>query len=104
LAIDSLREEWAAKPVGFVSYGGIGGGLRAVEQLRLVFAELHAVTVRDTVSFHNANSLIDPGGHITDPQTATGAASAMDVLLNRLIWWGTTLREARKGSPYFLAA
>lgn len=52
-SIDSLRDEWKAKPVGFVSYGGIGGGLRAVEALRLVFAELHAVTVRDTVSFHN---------------------------------------------------
>src|SRR5271165_2393581 len=36
-AIDWHSREWRAKPVGFVSYGGIGGGLRAVEQLRLVF-------------------------------------------------------------------
>lgn len=32
--IDSFYTEWQAKPVGFVSYGGISGGLRAVEQLR----------------------------------------------------------------------
>src|SRR5262245_18097582 len=51
-ASDWHFKEWRAKPVGFVSYGGISGGLRAVEQLRQVFAELHAVTVRDTVSFH----------------------------------------------------
>lgn len=47
------RDPWRAKPVGFVSYGGVSGGLRAVEQLRLVFAELHAVTVRDTVSLRD---------------------------------------------------
>src|SRR5689334_20020364 len=54
-AIDWHFTQWQAKPVGFVSYGGVSGGLRAVEHLRQVFAELHAVTVRDTVSFHNAH-------------------------------------------------
>ena len=52
--IDWHGPQWHVKPVGFVSYGGISGGLRAVEQLRLVFAELHAVGIRDTVSFHSA--------------------------------------------------
>ncbi|MGH9095600.1 MAG: NADPH-dependent FMN reductase, partial [Acidimicrobiales bacterium] len=37
------HSEWQAKPVAFVSYGGMAGGLRAVEQLRQVCAELHAV-------------------------------------------------------------
>jgi len=57
--IDSSGAEWHAKPVAFVSYGGASGGLRAVEQLRLVFAELHAVTIRDSVSFpvHGSNSM-----------------------------------------------
>jgi len=40
--IASIGSEWHAKPVAFISYGGVSGGLRAVEQLRLVFAELHA--------------------------------------------------------------
>ena len=48
-AIDQYNVEWRAKPVAFVSYGGISGGLRAVEHLRNVFAELHAVTVRTAV-------------------------------------------------------
>src|SRR5690606_27212247 len=39
-AIDLGYSEWHAKPVGFVSYGGMSGGLRAVEQLRQVFSEL----------------------------------------------------------------
>jgi NAD(P)H-dependent FMN reductase len=33
-AIDMAYGEWNAKPVAFVSYGGISGGLRAVEALR----------------------------------------------------------------------
>jgi NAD(P)H-dependent FMN reductase len=37
LAIDSVMPEWRAKPVALVSYGGISGGLRAIEQLRLVY-------------------------------------------------------------------
>ena len=38
-AIDFLFAEWNNKAAGFVSYGGIGGA-RAVEQLRLVLAEV----------------------------------------------------------------
>jgi NAD(P)H-dependent FMN reductase len=53
-AIDLVYAQWNAKPVAFVSYGGMAGGLRAVEQLRQIFAELHAVNVRNTVSFHMA--------------------------------------------------
>jgi NAD(P)H-dependent FMN reductase len=51
-AIDYGGAEWHAKPVGFVSYGGTSRGMIAADHLRGVFAELHAVTVRDTVSFN----------------------------------------------------
>jgi NAD(P)H-dependent FMN reductase len=40
--------EWNNKVAGFVSYGGVGG-VRAVEQLRLVIAELKVATVRTQV-------------------------------------------------------
>src|ERR671917_2289865 len=70
-AIDSVSREWRAKPVGFVCYGGLSGGLRAVEQLRLVFAELHTVTVRETVSFHGAHQRFDEHGVPTNPTRST---------------------------------
>jgi NAD(P)H-dependent FMN reductase len=95
-AIDLYREQWQAKPVGFVSYGGMGGGLRAVEQLRLVFAELHAVTVRDSVSFHNAWDRFDESGRPID-EGCNGAAKGM---LNQLDWWARALRTARAAEPY----
>ena len=96
-AVDSLRSEWFAKPVAFVSYGGISGGLRAVEALRLVFAELHAVTVRETVSFPLACEQFDGDGLRKDPAAATEAATR---LLEQLSWWASTLRTGRASRAY----
>ncbi|MFJ8507838.1 NADPH-dependent FMN reductase [Streptomyces avermitilis] len=95
--IDWHYAEWRAKPVAFVSYGGISGGLRAVEHLRQVFAELHAVTVRDTVSFHGASAAFDEGGRPHDP---AGPSAAAKVMLDQLVWWAQALREAKRARPY----
>ena len=95
-AIDAFRDEWKAKPVGLVSYGGISGGLRAVEALRPVFAELHAVTIRETVSFHQARERFDEDGEPKDPMADTAATRLFD----QLGWWGHTLREAKRRRPY----
>jgi NAD(P)H-dependent FMN reductase len=96
-AIDLARREWAAKPVAFVSYGGLSGGLRAVEQLRQVFAELHAVTIRDTVSFHMTHSAFDADGRAIDE---AGPSAAAKQLLDQLAWWALALREARALRPF----
>jgi NAD(P)H-dependent FMN reductase len=95
--IDSYGEEWHAKPVAFVSYGGISGGLRAVEQLRLVFAELHAVTVRDSVSFAGAWEQFDSSGALRNPDRFERSMNAM---LRRLHWWAVSLAHARSVRPY----
>ncbi|HVO58225.1 MAG TPA: NAD(P)H-dependent oxidoreductase [Dongiaceae bacterium] len=98
--IDAVGEEWHAKPVAFVSYGGISGGLRAVEQLRLVFAELHAVTIRDSVSFASAWEQWD-AGVLKHPERPERQMAAM---LKRLAWWAETLRMGRTTNPYSSAA
>ncbi|WP_306370871.1 NADPH-dependent FMN reductase [Nocardiopsis sp. CC223A] len=97
-AIDSARREWFGKAAGFVSYGGMSGGLRAIEQLRTVFSELHVATIRDTVSLHNAGALFDPDGS-PRPEMA-GADAAAELLLDELAWWALALREARRHRPY----
>ncbi|MBC9728297.1 NADPH-dependent FMN reductase [Streptomyces sp. TRM68367] len=95
--IDWHFNEWRAKPVGLVSYGGVSGGLRAAEHLRQVFAELHAVTVRDTVSFHNAGASFDDEGRLKDP---SGPQAAAKTMLDQLVWWGRALLEAKVARPY----
>lgn len=95
--IDMAKHEWQSKPVGFVSYGGMAGGLRAVEHLRLVFAELHSVTLRDTVSIANPWSRFDADGELTDPREPE---TAMARLLAHAAWWAGALKNARASHPY----
>jgi NAD(P)H-dependent FMN reductase len=99
--IDSAGEEWYAKPVAFVSYGGVSGGLRAVEQLRQVFAELHVVSIRDSVSFQNAWQTFDSNGCPAEPERCSAQMSRM---LAKLHWWAIALRTAREKCPYSTAA
>ncbi|MBF0688205.1 MAG: NAD(P)H-dependent oxidoreductase [Cellulomonas sp.] len=92
IAIDSAYDQWRGKTVAFASYGGTAGGARAVEQLRPVFAEVHAHTVRDQVVLPNIWELIDDEG-VLDASRAEAPAKAM---LEQLVWWGTALRTARQ--------
>ncbi|HWU98130.1 MAG TPA: NAD(P)H-dependent oxidoreductase [Oxalicibacterium sp.] len=95
--IDSAYGVWQAKPVGFVSYGGLSGGVRAVEQLRQVFAEVHATTVRNTVSFMNAWEQFDRDGNLHDTDRAE---QSMTMMLTQLHWWATALKQARSVQSY----
>jgi NAD(P)H-dependent FMN reductase len=99
--IDWFKDEWQAKPAGFVSYGGMAGGQRAVEHLRQVFAELHTVTVRATLSFPMAWERFAEDG---SPRDEEGANAAAKGLLRQLEWWADALREARARVPYASAA
>ncbi|MBX2833048.1 MAG: NAD(P)H-dependent oxidoreductase [Rhodospirillales bacterium] len=92
LLIDAAKAQWKRKPLAFVSYGGMSGGLRAVEQLRLVFAELHVVTMRDVVSFANAWDRFDDTGNPIDEKSTNAALHHMTTDLK---WWADALREAR---------
>jgi NAD(P)H-dependent FMN reductase len=96
-AIDWYLAEWQAKPVGFVSYGGLAGGLRAVEHLRLIFAETGATTLRKVISFHNYWEQFDAQGNWPkDPESANAAVKTQ---LDQLVWWARALRNARTKIP-----
>jgi len=96
-AIDYFQLEWHAKPIGFVSYGGVAGGQRAVEQLRQVFCETHSMTVRNTIAFARYWELFDDNGEPFDSHSADSAATTM---LDQIAWWGSVLRTARADTPY----
>lgn len=91
-AIDWFTSEWAATPVGFVSYGGRTGGVEAVEQLRTVFVELNTMTIRNVLSFPDFWEHFDGHGAPTDP---AGSAAAATAFYDQLTWWARALRSAR---------
>ncbi len=88
-AIDHLYTEWHDKSAGFVGYG-THGGTRAVEQLRLVMAELQVADVRAQVSlslftdFDGAE--LTPGSH---------QAGALDTTLDQVVRWADALAPLR---------
>ncbi len=75
-AIDYLYTEWAYKPVGFVSYGGISGGLRAVQDLKSVVTTMNLFPLPAGVALpYVANSIVD--GELNAPDLAEGSAKKM---------------------------
>ncbi|QSB05388.1 NADPH-dependent FMN reductase [Natronoglycomyces albus] len=97
IAIDHFNAEWHAKPVGLISYGGMAGGQRAAEGLRLVFPELNAITIRNTLSFNNFWEKFDEQGNPVDAEAANTAAKGF---LDQLCWWATTLKSGRDHQPF----
>ena len=49
-ALDYLVAEWAYKPVGLVSYGGVAGGMRSANMLRPVLTTLRMFPVGESVA------------------------------------------------------
>ncbi|MEK7561666.1 MAG: NADPH-dependent FMN reductase [Patescibacteria group bacterium] len=60
-ALDWVGPPWKDKPVGLVSYGGISGGTRAVEQLRSITIELGLINVANAIHFPSFAKAFESG-------------------------------------------
>ncbi len=90
-ALDFLNAEWNKKPIAFVSYGAVSGGIRAVEQLRLVAIELKMVPIQPQISITSIWAAIDDKGNIK-PENLNGDPLK---LTEELLWWAKVLKDAR---------
>lgn len=90
MTLDMLYSEYFKKPVGFCGVSnGILGGVRAVEQLRLVAIELHMVPIREAIYFSMVESLFDEEGEIKDKSYY----ERVQTFLNELVWYAEKLRS-----------
>lgn len=89
-AIDFLFKEWNNKVAGFVSYGS-AGGVRAVEQLRQVMAELKVATVRQQIQL----SLFTDFENFVKFKPASFYEKAANTMLDEVIAWGNALKTLR---------
>lgn len=83
-ALDYLHHEWTDKPVGFLGYGGIGAGTRAIQQLKQVVTTLRMVPVFEAVNVPFAPRALDESGQVTPDPAREAAARAMLDELARL--------------------
>ena len=80
-ALDYLNREWAYKPVGLVSYGGISGGLRAVQALKPVLAALRMVPVVDAVTIPMVRTMLRDDEFEPTDIVAASAKTMLDELV-----------------------
>lgn len=94
-AIDWHYTEWMFKAATVLPYG-VQGGILAAEHLRAVLAELHVVTTRRCVALRQPWNDVDDQRYLP----ADGVEPAFDQALTELLWWGETLRTARRERPF----
>lgn len=90
-ALDYLVHEWAYKPVGFVSYGGLAGGTRAVQMAKQIVTALKMMPIPEGVILPYFTQLIDAGTFMATESHRKGA----DLMLNELLKWSEALKPLR---------
>jgi NAD(P)H-dependent FMN reductase len=94
-AIDYLNQEWAYKPLGFVSYGGVAAGTRAVQMLKQVVSALKMVPMADAVHIPFVAQFLDDQRVLQPNDVMEGAATALLSELSRWTLATGTLRGPR---------
>ncbi|HEX5557815.1 MAG TPA: NAD(P)H-dependent oxidoreductase [Gaiellales bacterium] len=80
-AIDFLHQEWHDKPVGFVSYGGVAAGTRAVQMTKQIVSALKMLPVYEAVYIPFVASRIEDGRFHPSDVTEKAAGALLDELL-----------------------
>ena len=91
-AIDYLSQEWQYKAAGFVSYGGVAGGTRAVQALKPVLDILKMTAIPEAVVIPAFSQYLDDEERFCPSEQVESAARTM---LNELIRWSAALSTLR---------
>lgn len=95
-ALDFVFQEWGHKPVGFVSYGGVSAGTRAMQMVKQVVSALRMVPVTDAVTIPFVRTLLADGGTLQPTELLNTSAQTMLEELARL---AAALRPLRTPDP-----
>jgi NAD(P)H-dependent FMN reductase len=96
-ALDHLYVEWNYKAAGFVSYGGVSGGLRSVQMTKQIATTLKMVPLVEAVAIPFYTQFLDKATLRFDPgETHEKSATTM---LNELVRWTDALKVLRPPAP-----
>jgi len=91
-AFDFLFHEWHYKPVGFVSYGGISGGIRSVQMLKQVVTALKMMPLMEAVNIPFFSKHLNTEG-IFIPDDVLH--KSLETMLHELVKWSEALQTIR---------
>lgn len=91
-AVDFLYQEWVAKPLSFISYGGMAGGARSTQMMKQVVTTLNMVPIADTIHIPYITKHIANGKFLSDDHINKATIS----MLRKLAVWSKYGKEIRK--------
>lgn len=92
-ALTYLVREWAYKPVGFVSYGGISGGIRGVQMTKQILTTFKMFPIYEAVVLPNVSGFLNDEGQFVAQEIHETSAKAMLDELVRVEGALSTLRS-----------
>jgi NAD(P)H-dependent FMN reductase len=96
-ALDYLNQEWAYKPVGFVSYGGVSGGTRSVQMTKQIVTALKMMPMFEAVTIPFFSQYVDKASGKFAPGKVQEDAST--VMLDELLKWAEAMKGMRGKGP-----
>jgi len=91
-ALDTVYHEWTYKPIGFVSYGGVSGGMRAVQTAKLMVTGFKMMPMIEAVNIPFFSQLMDAGVFKSNEVHDKAAP----VMLDELLRWANALKILRQ--------
>lgn len=91
-AIDYLSAEWSYKPAGFLSYGGVSAGLRAVQSEKLLLTTVKIMPIPESVAIPAFAQHLAEDGKLQPTEMMRDSAK---VMLNELFRWSEALKPMR---------
>ncbi|MEO8748735.1 MAG: NAD(P)H-dependent oxidoreductase [Rhodanobacter sp.] len=92
-ALDFVYKEWNYKPCGFVSYGGVSGGLRAVQAVKMQITTVKMMPMVEGVMIPMAGSQITDEDKFQSNELIDKSAVT---LLDELRYWTDGLKSMRE--------
>lgn len=92
-ALQYLVHEWAYKPLGFCSYGGVAAGARGVQMTKQIATTLKLVPMFEAVAIPFFTEKIDAESGLFQPGAVQD--KAVVVMLDEMLRWERALRTLR---------
>ena len=90
-ALDFVFREWHHKAAGFVSYGGVSGGLRSVQATKLILTALKVMPIPEAVTIPFFAKMMNEGVF----QGSEELDKAIKPMLDELHKWATACKTMR---------
>ncbi len=94
-AMNYLVREWQCKPAAFVSYGGMSGGIRAVQVTKQLLTTLKVMPMLEAVAIPNVAQHLTPEKSFVPNELHSSSAS---VMLDELHRWSQAMKPLQSAA------